>query len=57
VSYLATDTVFTYDAAGNRIDVNDASGVTPCTTNSLNQYTQADGGIKGFRYEWHEDKG
>ncbi|MCU0918125.1 MAG: hypothetical protein MUC88_26715 [Planctomycetes bacterium] len=57
MSYLATDTVFTYDAAGNRIDVNDASGVTPCTTNSLNQYTQADGGIKGFRYEWHEDKG
>jgi RHS repeat-associated protein len=37
--YLATDTTFNYDAAGNRTTVIDASGTTTYSTNNLNQYT------------------
>jgi YD repeat-containing protein len=43
MSYLATDTTFNYDAAGNRTSVIDGSGTTPYTTNNLNQCTSADG--------------
>jgi YD repeat-containing protein len=49
LSYLATDTEFNYDAAGNRPSVIDGSGTTPYTTNNLNQYTQADGAY--FRHD------
>ena len=48
-SYLATDTTFNYDAAGNRTSVIDGSGTTPYTTNNLNQYTAADG--TSFTYD------
>jgi YD repeat-containing protein len=41
--YLATDTTFNYDAAGNRTSVIDGGGTCTYTANSLNQYTQADG--------------
>ena len=41
--YLATDTTFTYDAAGNRTAVIDAGGTSSYVTNALNQYTSAGG--------------
>ena len=41
LSYLATDTTFNYDAAGNRTSVIDGSGTCSYTTNSLNQYSHA----------------
>jgi RHS repeat-associated protein len=37
--YLATDTTFNYDAAGNRTTVIDGGGTTTYATNALNQYT------------------
>ena len=40
---LATDTTFTYDDAGNRINVNDAGGTSSYMTNALNQYTAVGG--------------
>jgi RHS repeat-associated protein len=43
LSYLATDTEFHYDAAGNRTSVIDGGGTTPYSTNNLNEYTSADG--------------
>jgi YD repeat-containing protein len=49
LSYLATDTTFHYDAAGNRTSVIDGSGETPYSTNNLNQYTSADG--TSFQYD------
>ena len=39
--YLATDTTFNYDAAGNRTSVIDGSGTCNYTANSLNEYTAA----------------
>jgi YD repeat-containing protein len=47
--YLATDTQFTYDAAGNRSSVIDGSGTSTYTTNSLNQYTAA--GSASYEYD------
>ena len=47
--YLATDTTFNYDAAGNRTSVIDGSGTTSYTSNNLNQYTAADG--TSFQYD------
>jgi RHS repeat-associated protein len=49
LSYLATDTEFHYDAAGNRTSVIDGSGTCTYTTNSLNQYTAA--GTVDFEYD------
>ena len=49
LSYLATDTTFAYDAAGNRTSVIDGSGTCTYTTNSLNQYTAA--GSASFQYD------
>jgi YD repeat-containing protein len=37
--YLATDTTFNYDAAGNRTTVIDGGGTATYSTNNLNQYT------------------
>jgi len=37
--YLATDTTFNYDPAGNRSTVVDGGGTATYTTNNLNQYT------------------
>jgi YD repeat-containing protein len=36
--YLATDTTFNYDAAGNRTTVIDGGSTTTYATNALNQY-------------------
>ncbi len=47
--YLATDTTFNYDAAGNRSSVIDGSGTTPYYTNNLNQYTADDG--TSYKYD------
>jgi len=41
--YLATDTTFNYDAAGNRTTVVDDGGTASYTTNDLNQYTAVGG--------------
>jgi YD repeat-containing protein len=49
LSYLATDTTFNYDAAGNRTSVIDGSGTCNYTTNNLNQYTAA--GTTNFYYD------
>ncbi len=49
LSYLATDTTFNYDAAGNRTSVIDGSGTCNYTSNSLNQYTAA--GTTSFGYD------
>ena len=49
LSYLATDTTFDYDAAGNRTSVIDGSGTCTYTTNSLNQYTAA--GSVSYQYD------
>ena len=49
LSYLATDTTFAYDAAGNRTSVIDGSGTCTYTTNSLNQYTAA--GSVSYQYD------
>ncbi len=49
LSYLATDTTFNYDAAGNRSSVIDGSGTSTYTTNSLNQYTAA--GTASYQYD------
>ncbi len=37
--YLATDTTYAYDEAGNRTTVIDAGGTSSYVTNALNQYT------------------
>jgi len=50
--YLATDTEFNYDAAGNRTSVIDGSGTCTYTTNALNQYTAA-----GSTSYQHDDSG
>ena len=47
--YLATDTEFTYDDAGNRTSVIDGSGTCNYTSNNLNQYTAA--GTTSFTYD------
>ena len=47
--YLATDTTFGYDAAGNRTSVVDGSGTCTYTANNLNQYTAA--GTVDFQYD------
>jgi RHS repeat-associated protein len=47
--YLATDTTFNYDAAGNRTSVIDGSGTSTYTTNSLNEYTAA--GTASYQYD------
>ena len=49
MSYLATDTTFNYDAAGNRSSVIDGSGTCTYTSNSLNQYTAA--GTASYQYD------
>ena len=49
MSYLATDTTFNYDAAGNRTSVIDGSGTCTYTTNTLNQYTAA--GTASYQYD------
>ncbi|MBM4027006.1 MAG: hypothetical protein FJ280_16625, partial [Planctomycetes bacterium] len=49
LAYLATDTQFSYDPAGNRISVIDGAGTCTYTTNHLNQYTAA--GAVGFTYD------
>ena len=49
LSYLATDTTFAYDAAGNRTSVIDGSGTCTYTTNNLNQYTAA--GTACYQYD------
>jgi len=41
--YLALDTTFNYDAAGNRTTVVDANATSTYTSNSLNQYSAVDG--------------
>ncbi len=49
MTYLATDTTFAYDAAGNRTSVIDGSGTCTYTTNNLNQYTAA--GTASYQYD------
>ncbi|MCU0918236.1 MAG: hypothetical protein MUC88_27275 [Planctomycetes bacterium] len=49
LDYLATDTEFNYDPAGNRTSVIDGSGTTNYTANNLNQYTAAGG--TSFSYD------
>jgi RHS repeat-associated protein len=49
LSYLATDTTFAYDAAGNRTSVIDGSGTCSYTANNLNQYTAA--GSTSYQYD------
>ncbi len=49
LSYLATDTTFNYDNAGNRTSVIDGSGTCTYASNSLNQCTRA--GTKSFYYD------
>jgi len=49
MAYLATDTQFSYDAAGNRTSVIDGSGTCSYTSNSLNEYTAAGG--TSFQYD------
>ncbi len=49
LSYLATDTTFNYDAAGNRTSVIDGSGTCTYTTNNLNEYTAA--GTSSYEYD------
>ncbi len=39
---------YSYDAAGNRVQVNDAGSVSAYTTNNLNEYTSAAGAINTF---------
>ena len=45
--YLALDTTFSYDAAGNRTTVVDANATSTYTSNSLNQYSAVDGRDSG----------
>src|SRR4030042_499579 len=49
LDYLATDSTFNYDDAGNRTSVIDGSGQTSSGANALNQYTAADGGY--YQYD------
>jgi RHS repeat-associated protein len=49
LSYLATDSTFNYDAAGNRTSVIDGSGTCTYTANNLNEYTAA--GPTSYTYD------
>ncbi|MCL5282499.1 MAG: hypothetical protein M1376_21640, partial [Planctomycetes bacterium] len=49
LSYLATDSTFNYDAAGNRTSVIDGGGTCTYTANNLNEYTAA--GTTSYQYD------